>query len=291
MSHDMVDLAKDQMLQWSDTQYRRLKELGAARAFLDQSFAAGSERDQAYQILEKQLVKVEKGRLADLLAQGGKTQLELLCETVSEQLIAEGFVKVATPTVISAAALEKMTITRDHPLYKQVYWLNSKQCLRPMLAPNLYSLMQDLSRQKSRPIRFFEIGSCFRKETDGANHTSEFTMLNLVEMGLPVQKREARLLELGSLVVKSVGLKSFCFESEQSEVYGTTLDLVSGVNSVEVGSGAMGPHPLDAEWGVRESWVGFGIGMERLLMLVKKDSTISRWCKSITYMDGIRLKI
>ena len=287
----MVDQTKDELLKWSDTQYRRLKELGAASTILEQSFAAGSDRDQAYQILEKQLVKVEKGRLGDLLAQGGKTQLELLCETVSERLIAEGFVKVATPTVISAAALEKMTITREHPLYKQVYWLNSKQCLRPMLAPSLYSLMQDFSRQKQRPIRFFEIGSCFRKETDGANHTTEFTMLNLVEMGLPMEKREERLLELGSLVTKSAGLTSFCFESEESEVYGTTVDLVSGVNSVEVGSGAMGPHPLDAEWGVRESWVGFGVGMERLLMLARNDSTISRWCKSISYLDGIRLKI
>lgn len=287
----MVEQTNENLLKWSETQDRRLKELSGDSTILQQSFTTRSDRDKAYQILEKQLVKIEKAKLTDFLSQGGKTQLETLCETVSDQLISEGFIKVVTPTVISAVALEKMTITKDHPLHKQVYWLNAKQCLRPMLAPNLYSLMQDFSRQKVRPIRFFEIGPCFRKETDGANHTSEFTMLNLVEMGLPMEKREERLLELGSLVAKSAGLTSFRFESEESEVYGTTVDLVSGVNSVEVGSGAMGPHPLDAEWGVHDSWVGFGVGMERMLMLAKNDSTISRWCKSISYLDGIRLKI
>ena len=195
----MVEQTNENLLRWSETQGRRLKELSGDRTILQQTFTTRSDRDKAYQILEKQLVKIEKAKLTDLLAEGGKTQLEELCETVSDQLISVGFVKVVTPTVISAVALEKMTITRDHPLHKQVYWINAKQCLRPMLAPNLYSLMQDFSRQKIRPFRFFEIGPCFRKETDGANHTSEFTMLNLVEMGGAMEKREERLLELGSL--------------------------------------------------------------------------------------------
>ena len=195
----MVEQTNENLLRWSETQGRRLKELSGDRTILQQTFTTRSDRDKAYQILEKQLVKIEKAKLTDLLAEGGKTQLEELCETVSDQLISVGFVKVVTPTVISAVALEKMTITRDHPLHKQVYWINVKQCLRPMLAPNLYSLMQDFSRQKIRPFRFFEIGPCFRKETDGANHTSEFTMLNLVEMGGAMEKREERLLELGSL--------------------------------------------------------------------------------------------
>lgn len=287
----MAEQGRDKTQKWSETQYRRLKELGAARDILEQGFATHPERDKSYQHLEKRFVKTEKAKLTALFAKGGKTQLELLCDTVSEQLVSEGFRKVATPIIISAAALKKMSITRDHPLYNRVYWLNSKQCLRPMLAPNLYSLMQDFSRQKKRPLRFFEIGSCFRKETDGANHTSEFTMLNLVEMGLPMEQREGRLLELGSLVARSAGLSSFGFESEKSEVYGTTVDLISGINSVEIGSGAIGPHLLDAEWGVHEAWVGFGLGMERILMLAKNDSTISRWCKSNSYLDGIRLKL
>ena len=287
----MIINVSDKQVGWSETQYRRLKELGCDIAILGQVYKANTERDSAYQIIEKKLAKHEKEKLKNLFTVGGKTQLEMLCDRVSEKLIGEGFVKVVTPTVISAKALGKMTVTPEHPLYKQVFWLNRKQCLRPMLAPNLYSLMQDLSRQKTRPIRFFEIGSCFRKETAGAKHASEFTMLNLVEMGLPMELREQRLHELGSMVAASGGLTSFDFESEESEVYGTTVDMVSGTPAVEIGSGAMGPHALDVQWGVHDTWVGFGIGMERLLMLSKNDTTISRWCKSVAYLDGIRLKL
>jgi pyrrolysyl-tRNA synthetase-like protein len=287
----MVEQTNEKLLKWSETQGRRLKELSGDSTILQQSFSTRSDRDKAYQIIEKQHVKTEKTKLEDFLTQGGKTQLETLCERVSDQLISEGFVKVVTPTVISSMALEKMTITKDHPLHKQVYWLNTKQCLRPMLAPNLYSLMQDFSRQKIRPIRFFEIGSCFRKETDGANHTSEFTMLNLVEVGIPKEKRLARLKELAQRIADVAELDDAVFEEEESEVYGTTLDLVAGPEKIEVASGAMGPHPLDNNWGIRESWIGMGFGLERMLMIGSGDRSISKWCKSLHYHNGILLRI
>lgn len=276
---------------WSETQHRRLSELGAEKAILLQSYDTTIGRDKAFQTIEKELVKSQRRQLQELLKRGGKTALDSLGGTISDKLTEEGFVKVVTPTVISAKALAKMTIDANHPLSKQIYWLNSNKCLRPMLAPNLYSLMQDFTRQSTRPIRFFEIGSCFRKETDGSNHTSEFTMLNLVEMGLSMDSRLERLKELGTLVLECAGLTDFSFEVETSDVYGTTLDIVDNNTSVELGSGAMGPHELDAAWEIDESWVGIGIGLERLLMLAQKDSSISRWCKSLAYLNGIRLKI
>lgn len=276
---------------WSITQQQRLKQLGSDDELLQREFSSTAERDRVYQDVEKKLVKEAKTDLEKLLTAGGRTLLDELCNRVSDSLIAEGFVKVQTSTVISAKALEKMTITMDHPLHKQVFWIDKKKCLRPMLAPSLYSLMQDFSRLKQRPIRFFEIGSCFRKESDGASHSSEFTMLNLVEMGLPAEEREARLRELGSLVMKSAGFSSFKFESEESEVYGTTVDMVGGPHDVEIASGAMGPHPLDHEWGIHDTWVGFGIGMERLLMLLNDGDSIGRWSKNSSYLNGIYLKI
>jgi phenylalanyl-tRNA synthetase alpha chain len=276
---------------WSITQQQRLKQLGSDDELLQREFSSTAERDRVYQDVEKKLVKEAKTDLEKLLTAGGRTLLDELCSRVSDSLIAEGFVKVQTSTVISAKALEKMTITMDHPLHKQVFWIDKKKCLRPMLAPSLYSLMQDFSRLRQRPIRFFEIGSCFRKESDGASHSSEFTMLNLVEMGLPAEEREARLRELGSLVMKSAGFSSFKFESEESEVYGTTVDMVGGPHDVEIASGAMGPHPLDHEWGIHDTWVGFGIGMERLLMLLNDGDSIGRWSKNSSYLNGIYLKI
>ena len=287
----MDEQGADKLVTWSKTQIRRLCELGADKTIQQRTFISEKQRDQAYQETEKQLVKDERAKLARYLADGGKSSVEILCDRISERLISQGFVRVQTPIIISAKALEKMTITAEHPLFKQIFWLDRKQCLRPMLAPNLYSLMQDFARQKIRPVRFFEIGSCFRKETDGANHTREFTMLNLVEMGGEMAARGERLRELGRLIAQIATISSFEFQEEESEVYGTTIDMVSGPQAIEIGSGAMGPHELDMVWGIHEPWVGFGIGIERLVMLSRDDSSIARWCRSTSYLDGIRLKI
>jgi len=182
-----------------------------------------------------------------------------------------------------------MSIDEQHPLFKQVFWISDKQCLRPMLAPNLYRIMYELARLGKTPIRFFEIGSCFRKESDSAQHTAEFTMLNLVEMGVAQDDRDARLKELGQLVAEAAGLKEIAFETESSSVYGDTLDIVCGADRLEIASGAMGPHPLDAAWRITDTWVGLGFGLERMVMLTEGSDTIKKWGKSLTYMDGIRL--
>jgi elongation factor P--beta-lysine ligase len=60
--------------------------------------------------------------------------------------------------------------------------------------------MIDFGRLPHRPIRFFEMESCFRKETNGAKCTSEFTMLNLVEIGLPMEERKDRIKSLAKTV-------------------------------------------------------------------------------------------
>ncbi len=197
----------------------------------------------------------------------------------------------AWPTIITKLALKKMTIDDDHPLTKQVFWLNDKQCLRAMLAPNLYSLMKDFGQLSQRPIRFYEIGSCFRKESSGARHSNEFTMLNLVEMGLPEQDRQDRLETLAKIVMKAANINDFCFESEDSKVYGSTLDVLAGPAQIEVASGAMGPHPLDTAWGITDTWVGMGFGLERLLMTSKEDNSIGKWAKNLSYIDGICLNL
>lgn len=278
-------------LTWTDTQIRRLKELGVDLEKIPADFSTPAEGNKLFQQIEKKQVKKEKLKLKEFLKKGGKTRLDCLADDLTRVLNHQGFVRVTTPLIISKSALAKMTIDGDHPLTKQVYWINEKQCLRPMLAPNLYSLMVDFSRLNQRPVRFFEIGSCFRKESDGARHNSEFTMLNLVEMGLPEADRHARLKELASLIATTAGLDDFRFESEASKVYGSTLDVVAGPEGIEVASGAMGPHPLDIPWGFTDTWVGMGFGLERLLMTAQGDTSIGRWGKSLSYLDGIRLSL
>jgi pyrrolysyl-tRNA synthetase-like protein len=275
---------------WSQTQRQRLVELRAEDETLSALFASCQERDRQFQQCESRLAGKARETLNALFATGGRAAIGELTEKLVNLLVADGFRQVVTPTVISRTALAKMTIDESHPLFSQIFWLDSRKGLRPMLAPGLYSLMQDFGRLKIRPLSFFEVGSCFRKETDGAKHASEFTMLNLVEMGLLEGERQQRLLGLAENICKAAGLSSYEMELEDSVVYGQTLDIVVGEERVEIASGAMGPHPLDGAWDVSETWIGMGFGLERLLMLSRGDNSIGRWCRSTGYHDGIRLK-
>ncbi len=276
---------------WTQSQARRFRELGKDLPQIPGNVSDKKMLNQYFQKMEKKEVKALRSRLSNQLATAGKTHMTALEDSLVLALAKEGFTRVSTPTIISKAALKKMTIDHDHPLSKQVFWLNDKQCLRPMLAPNLYSLMIDFGRLPQRPVRFFEMGPCFRKETDGAKHTSEFTMLNLVEMGLPEQDRQKRLEHLAATIMSAADISDYEFENETSEVYNSTLDVVAGPERVEVASGAMGPHPLDTAWGITDTWVGMGFGVERVLMIARQDTSIGRWKKSLFYFNGIGLNI
>lgn len=280
------------IFQWTEVQIRRLKELDASDEIRAAAgFNSRDERNRRFQEIEQFLVRRERAKLENFLEHRLRPKICLLEQRLIDTLNQHGFAQVTTPLIITRAALARMSITATHPLYRQVYWIDGNKCLRPMLAPNLYSLMMDLGRVRKRPLRFFEVGPCFRKETEGLHHTSEFTMLNLVEMGLPESERHHRLREIGAIVSEAAGLTDYDFEEEISEVYGDTLDIVAGESRIEVASGAMGPHPLDTAWRIDETWIGFGFGIERLLMVSEGHGTMGRWRKSLSYLDGIRLNI
>jgi len=116
-------------------------------------------------------------------------------------------------------------------------------------------------------------------------------MLNLVEMGLPNELREKRFRELVALITEAAGIMDYKIVTEKSEVYGETLDVVSAEGNIELGSGAMGPHPLDRPWKITDAWIGIGFGLERLLMVSEKSMNLKRMGRSLTYLDGIRLNI
>jgi len=276
-------------ISWTDIQSKRLKELNADPKTMSILFDTNEQRNHSYQTLEKKLVKLEKSRLNEFLANQLQTKIYKLECSLTKILNQQGFSRVTTPTIISRAQLARMSIDRQHPLFDKVFWINDRQCLRPMLAPNLYRVMYELARLGKKPIRFFEIGPCFRKESDSAQHNNEFTMLNLVEMGLPRKNRHQRLQELGQLIADAAGLKDYAFEKQSSAVYGDTIDIVCGEDKLEIASGAMGPHRLDSAWRITDTWIGLGFGLERMVMMTEGSDSIGKWGKSLAYLDGIRL--
>jgi phenylalanyl-tRNA synthetase alpha chain len=276
---------------WTETQARRLKELDASESELGKIFENESSREQAYQQLEKKRVTRQRRRLKEFREIHMRPALCRLESKLVDVLVNQGFAQVTTPIMMSRGLLKKMSIDSQHPLSSQIYWLDKNKCLRPMLAPHLYYVLVDLLRLWDKPVRIFEVGPCFRKESHGSQHSSEFTMLNLVEMGLPAESREERIREIGALVTEAAGVSDYRFETVTSEIYGDTIDIVAGKDNIEIGSAAMGPHPLDRPWKISETWMGIGFGLERLLMTAENTRNLAKLGRSITYLDGIRLNI
>jgi pyrrolysyl-tRNA synthetase-like protein len=278
------------MKTWTDIQAQRLAELGAAPEILHLTFNEDQARNTAFQKQVAALTRSGREQLAELRLSRRRPALCRLETVLTEALTEMGFVQVATPILLSRGLLNRMGVTAEHPLNNQIYWVDKDKCLRPMLAPHLYYVMKDLLRLWEKPVAIFEIGPCFRKETDGARHSSEFTMLNLCEFGLPLEDRQERIETLAEAVMTAAKISDFCFETESSAVYGSTVDVVDKTG-LELGSGAMGPHPLDRAWKVTDTWVGIGFGLERLLMAAKGGNSLGRHGRSLSYLDGVRLNI
>ena len=276
---------------WTETQHSRLKELDAGEEDLCRAFETEKDRDRVFQGLEKSLVRSARQKLAELRTGSRRPRLSLLESRLTQVLIDRGFVQVTTPTIMSRGLLAKMSIDERHPLASQIFWLGRDRCLRPMLAPHLYFVLKDLLRLWEKPVRIFEIGSCFRKETKGSQHSSEFTMLNLVEMGLEKDDRQSRFEELTSIVAAAAGIENYSFQTINSAVYGETVDIVAGEGRMEIGSSAMGPHELDHAWQITDAWVGIGFGLERLLMAAEDIKSLGKVGRSLGYLDGVRLNI
>ena len=281
---------------WTDEQNKRLLDLGAPLEVLSAAFDDPAERNQAFQQIEKKLARETADQIRRHLREVRRPDQIVLREKLAQALVEAGFTEVETPLTVSRALLERMGLTTDHSLNKQIFWLDKNKAMRPMLAPNLYYLLVDLLRLAPHPVSIFEIGPCMRKETQGARHAAEFTMLNLVVMGLPLADRRARMEELARLILKASDLPvDECrFITEDSTVYGETMD-VESPDGLELASTAMGPHPLDAPWGIDVPWVGLGFGLERLVMARAALDGITlnpaRAGRSLAYLAGFRLNV
>ena len=272
------------------TQKERLVELGADE-LTNLTFADKSGRDGRFAELEKKFCKANREKIKLLLSEKHATDAWTEQNRLEKWLMDEmGFTKVSTPSIISGEMLDKMSIGEGSRLREQVFWTGGNKCLRPMLAPNLYVVMRELRRVTGGPVRIFEAGSCFRKESQGAQHLNEFTMLNLVEFAAcAAGEQMERLKYLSESAMAALGIEKYELVREESAVYGETLDIV--VSGVELASGSYGPHRLDPAWGVFDPWVGIGFGIERVALVKGNHKTIKRVGKSITFIDGAPLSV
>jgi phenylalanyl-tRNA synthetase alpha chain len=270
----------------TSSQDQRIREMGGSPAD-SLAFISPAERDSFFQDEVSSLQNKNRRILTELAELPSRNPIGALEESFANILIKRGFIEVKTPVILSTNSLAKMGIGEGHPLLNQVFRINQEKCLRPMLAPNLYFLMRHLKRNIPLPMKLFEIGACFRKESKGSNHLEEFTMLNLVELG---PDGDAMTSLRGHIVsiMDAVGLNYELVETK-SEVYGRTIDVE--VNGVELASGAVGPLPMDKAHGIVDPWAGIGFGLERILMLQKKVANIRSVGRSLIYLNTARIDI
>ena len=272
-------------IHFTDPQVQRLREFGCDN--IDEGFETVDEREKAFACMMSDLNRNNLSDVEEFRSHPRRNELSNIEFLLAGKLIELGFIEFKTPTIISKNALDKMSITEGHPLREQVFFIDEKRCMRPMLAPNLYISMKNLRKCINGPIKFFEIGPCYRKESHSARHLEEFTMLNLVVMG----PDEEPLLCLKSYITKIMEFLEMGYELKvcKSDVYIETIDVE--VRGLEVASGAVGPHVLDKVHGINEPWCGVGFGIERLLMVKRGDNNIRRSSRSLAYLNGARIEI
>jgi len=232
--------------------------------------------------LESELLSRRKKDLHQIYAEERENYLGKLEREITKFFVDRGFLEIKSPILIPIEYIERMGIDNDKELSKQIFRVDKNLCLRPMLAPNLYNYLRKLDRTLPDPIKIFEIGPCYRKESDGKEHLEEFTMLNFCQMGSGCTRENLEAIITDFLNHLEIEFK---IVGDSCMVYGDTLDVMHG--DLELSSAVVGPIPLDREWGIDKPWIGAGFGLERLLKVMHEFRNIKRAARSESYYNGI----
>jgi len=271
-----VEKDKKPEVKYSPSQIERLKTLMAPE---DRIPVQGDLPE--FKDLEKELLERRRKDLRKMYEEDREDRLGKLERTITEFFVERGFLEIKSPIMIPFEYVERMGIDKDDENYK-LFRVGENMCLRPMLAPGLYNYLRKLDKVLPDPIRIFEIGPCYRKESDGSSHLQEFTMLNFCQMGSNCTREE--LEGIIRELLEYLGIE-FQIEADECMVYGDTIDVMHG--DLELSSAVVGPIPLDREWGVNKPWIGAGFGLERLLKVKHDYSNIRRASRSELYYNGI----
>jgi pyrrolysyl-tRNA synthetase, C-terminal region/pyrrolysyl-tRNA synthetase, N-terminal region len=235
-----------------------------------------------YATLEADLTSQRKAELRDIYANSREHMLAKLERDISAFLISKGFIEIKSSILIPEEYIVRMGIDKDLELSKQIFRTDDGQCLRPMLAPVLYNYLRRFDKILPDPIKIFEIGPCYRKESDGSSHLEEFTMVNFCQMGEGSTREN--LVQILDEFLTYLGIE-YKIEGDECMVYGATVDVMHG--DMELSSAVVGPVPMDIDWGINKPWIGAGFGLERLLKAKYKFKNIKRGSRSEYYYNGI----
>ncbi len=241
-----------------------------------------SKEKRSFAELESVLSTERKKDIRQMYEDSRENLLGKLERTITEFFVDMGFLEVKSPILIPFEYMERMGVGEDKKLSEQIFRVGDNMCLRPMLAPGLYNHLRKFDNVLPDPVRIFEIGPCYRKESDGSSHLEEFTMLNFCQMGSRCTREE-----LEFIIDEFLSFLDIDYEivADSCMVYGETMDVMH--KNLELSSAVVGPIPMDMDWGIDKPWIGAGFGLERLLKVKHDFKNIKRAARSESYYNGI----
>ena len=245
-----------------------------------------SKEKRSFAELESTLTLQRKKDIREMYEDSRENNLGKLERIITEFLVDMGFLEVKSPILIPFEYMERMGVGEDKTLSEQIFRVGDNMCLRPMLAPGLYNHLRKFDNVLPDPVRIFEIGPCYRKESDGNSHLEEFTMLNFCQMGSNCTREELEYLIKELLDFLGV---EFEIVADSCMVYGDTIDVMH--KGMELSSAVVGPVPMDMDWGIDKPWIGAGFGLERLLKAKHDFKNIKRAARSESYYNGISINL
>lgn len=245
-----------------------------------------NKEKRSFQELEVELISKRKYDLIKMYENDRENLLGKLERDITRFFVERGFVEIKSPIIIPSDYIKRMGIDDDTNLSQQIFRVDENMCLRPMLAPGLYRYLNKFDNILPDPIRIFEIGPCYRKESDGKNHLEEFTMFNFCQMGSNCDEKNLLFIIDDFLDYLNI---EYEIESDNSIVYGKTIDIIC--KNLELSSAVVGPIEQDIDWGINKPWIGAGFGLERLLKVIYKFKTIKRSSRSDNYYNGISINL
>jgi pyrrolysyl-tRNA synthetase len=276
-SHSFQKHAKPEKIEFTQTQKNRILSLLAPDEMI--SF---SKEKRSFAEIESTLLTQRKKDLRMMYEDSRENMLGKLERTITEFFVDMGFLEVKSPILIPFEYMERMGVGEDKELSRQIFRVGDNMCLRPMLAPGLYNHLRKFDNVLPDPIRIFEIGPCYRKESDGNSHLEEFTMLNFCQMGSRCTRQTLESL-IGDFL-DFLGIE-YDIVADSCMVYGDTIDIMH--KNMELSSAVVGPISMDMDWGVNKPWIGAGFGLERLLKAKNNFKNIKSVARSESYYNGV----
>lgn len=237
---------------------------------------------RSFKEIESTLLTQRRQEMRLMYEDSREDLLGKLERTITEFFVDRGFLEIKSPILIPFEYMERMGVGEDKKLAEQIFRVDDNMCLRPMLAPGLYNYLRKFDNVLPDPIRLFEIGPCYRKESDGKSHLEEFTMLNFCQMGSRCTRENLEYLIEDFLEFLGIDYE---IVSDSCMVYGDTIDVMH--KDLELSSAVVGPIPMDMDWGIDKPWMGAGFGLERLLKVKHNFKNIKRASRSESYYNGI----